>query len=51
MNNSIHRRCKFRIDTVEQSAVQNLRTQLDVFDKQLRNEYELLDPSNTGTFI
>ncbi|MCP9258304.1 PPE2 [Dirofilaria immitis] len=37
-----------RIDTVEQSAMQNLRTQLDVFNKQLQSEYELLDPTNTG---
>ncbi|KAL4003330.1 Calcineurin-like phosphoesterase family protein [Acanthocheilonema viteae] len=39
---------KQRIDAVEESALQNLRTQLDVFNKQLQSEYELLDPLNTG---
>ncbi|EJD75330.1 serine/threonine-protein phosphatase, variant [Loa loa] len=39
---------KERIDAVEQSAMQNLRTQLDVHNKQLQNEYEILDPTNTG---
>uniref|UniRef100_A0A915PMK2 Serine/threonine-protein phosphatase n=1 Tax=Setaria digitata TaxID=48799 RepID=A0A915PMK2_9BILA len=37
-----------RVDTVEQSAIQNLRTQLNVIQEQLQNEYELLDPTNTG---
>ncbi|KAK6102046.1 Calcineurin-like phosphoesterase family protein [Brugia pahangi] len=37
-----------RIDAVEQSAMQNLRAQLDVFNKQLQNEFEILDPLNTG---
>ncbi|CAG9529810.1 unnamed protein product, partial [Cercopithifilaria johnstoni] len=37
-----------RIDAVEQSALKNLLTQLNVLNKQLQSEYELLDPSNTG---
>uniref|UniRef100_A0A0R3S289 Serine/threonine-protein phosphatase n=1 Tax=Elaeophora elaphi TaxID=1147741 RepID=A0A0R3S289_9BILA len=37
-----------RIDIIEQSAMQNLRTQLDVYNQQLQSEFELLDPSNTG---